>query len=132
MRYMMLSGLATYVSHNPGVANDRSEQCQRASMEGLRKGKVAEDRVSCRGASRDTQRKSYVSPAMALAGELLDALDKLGVTGSSPVPPIKNRWKRAVCVFCFEDAGDAVLTRDSLARSIALGCWGLRDGRANG
>ena len=43
-------------------------------------------------------------------------LDKLGVTGSSPVPPMENACKSMFSVFCREDAVVAVLTADSLAR----------------
>src|SRR2546427_25458 len=40
--------------------------------------------------------------------------DKLGVTGSSPVPPIGKAWNQALFVVSLEDALDAVLIGDSL------------------
>ena len=43
-------------------------------------------------------------------------LDKLGVTGSSPVPPIESAWKSVLSVLCLGDALSSVLTAGSLAR----------------
>src|SRR5919204_1720855 len=54
----------------------------------------------------DSQRSRFVGirPKEAAVVSLGGRLDKLGVTGSSPVPPIRRSWKQGL-LFCSADDG---------------------------